>query len=126
MRAFYILLGWMFFALGAVGVLIPVLPTTPFMILALWAFAKSSSRFHHWLYNHHFFGPPLQLWAQYHIIPRIAKIMAISVMALSMVYLLLFTSVDLWLKISASLLMFYGAFFILSKPSSLVSGQETQ
>lgn len=126
MRIFYFTLGWVFFSLGAVGVLVPVLPTTPFMILALWAFAKSSMRFHQWLYNHRFFGPPLQQWEQYRIIPRAAKIMAISVMSLSLGYLLLFTSAVLWLKICTALLMFYGAFFILTKPSRVRSEQKSQ
>ena len=126
MRVFYLLLGWLFFTLGAVGVILPVLPTTPFMILALWAFAKSSMRFHRWLYNHRFFGPPLQQWEQYRIIPLAAKIMAISVMSLSLVYLLMFTPVVIWLKITAAILMIYGAIFILSKPSRLSPGQENQ
>ena len=117
MRPLYFTLGWVFFILGAIGVILPVLPTTPFMILALWAFAKSSLRFHNWLYTHAFFGPPLQQWEQHRVIPRTAKIMAISVMVLSLLYLLLFTPVAAWVKISAALLMSYGAFFILTKPS---------
>lgn len=124
MRVFYFVLGWLCFALGAVGVLLPVLPTTPFMLLALWAFAKSSIRFHQWLYYHRFFGPPLQQWEQYRIIPLAAKIMAISVMSLSMAYLILFVSVVFWVKIIAALLMLYAAVFILSKPSRLISERE--
>lgn len=117
MRIVYFSLGWLFFGLGSLGVLLPVVPTTPFMILALWAFARSSLRFHHWLYHHRFFGPPLQQWERYRVIPLAAKIMSISVMLLSLVYLLLFTQSSIWIKIITLLLMAYGAGFILTKPS---------
>ena len=62
MKAFYLTLGILFFVLGAIGALVPGLPTTVFMLLALWAFARSSQRFHDWLYYHRVFGPPLQRW----------------------------------------------------------------
>ena len=60
--------GLFFFGLGSVGVLLPVLPTTPFIILALWCFAGSSKRLHDWLYNHRLFGPALQRWRENRVI----------------------------------------------------------
>lgn len=117
MRPVYFYLGWLFFTVGSVGVVVPVLPTTPFMLLALWAFSKSSQRFHDWLYHHRFFGPPLQKWHQYRVIPLSAKCVAIPVMLASLVYLLLFSDTHLLVKLLAVALMGYGAYFILSKPS---------
>jgi len=116
-RTLYFILGWCFFATGAIGAVLPVLPTTPFMLLALWAFSRSSQRFHDWLYNHRFFGPPLQAWQQYRIIPRSAKIMSVSVMFLSAGYLVFFSNIHYGFKIAAILPMLYGMFFILTKPS---------
>ena len=87
MKALYFAMGLCFFGLGAVGTVVPGLPTTPFMLLALWAFSRSSERFHNWLYNHPVFGPPLQQWREHGIIPVRAKVLAVSVMTLSVVYL---------------------------------------
>lgn len=107
----------LFFGLGAVGTVVPGLPTTPFMLLALWAFSRSSERFHNWLYNHRLFGPPLQQWHKHRVIPRNAKILSVSMMTLSLAYLLIFTEVSMWLKVTTLLVMLYGAWFILTKPS---------
>jgi uncharacterized membrane protein YbaN (DUF454 family) len=110
---------WFFFAVGAIGAFLPLLPTTPFMILSLWFFAKSSPRFHAWLYHHRFFGPPLQAWEKHRVIPMPAKIMSISMMILSLLYMIFFTSTPTFALIIAGLVIAYGAWFILSKPSSV-------
>jgi len=117
-RTLYFILGWCFFAIGAIGAVLPVLPTTPFMLLALWAFSRSSQRFHDWLYYHRFFGPPLQAWKQYRVIPRPAKIMSVTVMSLSGAYLIFFSNIHYGITIAAVLTMLYGMYFVLSKPSS--------
>jgi len=117
MKIFYFSLGWLFFSLGAVGVVLPVLPTTPFMILTLWCFAKSSDRFHNWLYNHKFFGPPLQKWHLYRVIPLPAKVLSLTMMSLSFAYLVFYRDLAIyWLILTASL-MLYAMWFILTKPS---------
>jgi uncharacterized membrane protein YbaN (DUF454 family) len=119
MRTVYLLLGWSFFGLGATGIVVPVLPTTPLMLLALWAFAKSSKRFHDWLYEHKVFGPPLQKWRSHHVIPARAKVMAVAAMILSLAYLGLFTEMPIWAKGGTAVIMLLGAGYILSKPSRL-------
>ena len=117
MRAVYFSLGWLFFALGIIGILLPVVPTTPFMLLALWGFSRSSDRFHNWLYTHRLFGPPLQDWSKHRVIPLYAKIMSVSFMSISFVMMLFFSPLVMWLKLVIATLMLYGAWFILSKPS---------
>lgn len=117
MRIVFFTMGWGFFSLGVVGAFLPVLPTTVFMILALWAFAKSSPRFHRWLYHHKIFGPSLQRWAQYRVIPPLAKMASVSMMSISLVYLLFFVEVPDYVLGIAIVTVAFGAWFILSKPS---------
>ena len=59
-----IILGWFFLALGALGAVLPILPTTPFLIIALALFSKSSPRFHQMLLNNRWFGPTLRQWEE--------------------------------------------------------------
>ncbi len=118
MRLFYFFLGWFFFAIGLIGVILPVLPTTPFMLLALWGFSKSSERFHRWLYQHRFFGPALQQWDQYRVIPLAAKIISVTMMLISFTYLTFFQKLSVEFLIPTGLLMLYGMWFILTKPST--------
>jgi uncharacterized protein len=116
-RIVYLFLGFVFVGLGAVGAVLPILPTTPFLILALACFAKSSEKFHTWLYNNHLFGPSLQKWNKYRVIPPVAKIIAITSMVGSLAYIVLFLTIPIYLIVSISLIMAYGAWFVLSKPS---------
>jgi uncharacterized membrane protein YbaN (DUF454 family) len=80
-RPLLIAFGWLNVGLGMVGAILPVMPTTVFMLMALWAFSKSSPRFHRWLYTHPRFGPVLQDWQQERAIPGPAKALALTVMA---------------------------------------------
>lgn len=109
-------LGWLFFALGVVGAFLPVMPTTPFMLVALWCFAKSSERFHGWLFRHPLFGPPLQQWERHGIIPLYAKIFALISMAASMTYVIGFTETAWPLIAVMATSCTVGAIFILTRP----------
>ncbi|MCO4745244.1 MAG: YbaN family protein [Proteobacteria bacterium] len=110
-------LGLVFTAIGLVGVILPVLPTTPFMLLALWAFSRSSRRFHVWLYTHHLFGPPLQTWHLYRVIPSKVKVFAISIMSVSWLWLAFGAGLGLVPLAGAGSVMAFGAGFILHCPS---------
>ncbi|MDH3893667.1 MAG: YbaN family protein, partial [Chromatiales bacterium] len=113
MKPLYLLLGWCSFGLGAVGAFVPGLPTVPLMLVALWAFSRSSQRFHDWLYSHRVFGPPLQQWKEYGVIPLRAKVAAIATMAASLLYMFAFAEMALWIRAVTLLLMAVGAGFIL-------------
>lgn len=70
-------------ALGFVGIFVPGLPTTPFLILAGWCFARSSPRLHAWLLSNRFFGPSLRQWGESRTIPLRAKRQAVVVVLLT-------------------------------------------
>lgn len=75
-RAFWLALGVALVAVGFVGVFVPLLPTTDFLLLALPCFARSSPRLESWLLNHPRHGPALRAWRDERAVPRHAKIAA--------------------------------------------------
>ena len=72
-----VILGWLSTVVGIVGIILPILPTTPFLILALVFFSKSSPRFHQMLLNNDWFGPTLKQWEERKSISRKVKYKAI-------------------------------------------------
>lgn len=80
-RALYLCLGTACVALGAIGLLMPVLPTTPFLLVAAACYARASPRFYNALLNHPSFGPLIVEWRRYRSIPWRVKLIAISLMS---------------------------------------------
>ena len=68
-------------ALGIAGIFLPVLPTTPLVLLAATCFARSYRPFHEWLLNHRVFGPTLRDWYEHRSLKRRTKLVAITTMA---------------------------------------------
>jgi uncharacterized membrane protein YbaN (DUF454 family) len=113
----YLALAWTCFALGLLGLLLPVVPTTPFMLVALWAFSRSSRRFHDWLYHHRIFGPPLQRWRRERVIPRWTKAVALASMAASMAYVTLFVRPPWYGLLAMAVVVAAGAGYISRLPT---------
>ena len=82
-RYLLISLGWLCVILGAIGAFLPILPTTPFLILALACFSKSSPRFHKMLLNNKWFGPILQEWEKNKTVSRHIKLRAMALVIIS-------------------------------------------
>lgn len=116
MRALWLGLGLLAVALGVVGLVLPVLPTTPFMLLAAGCFAKSSPRLHEWLITHRIFGPPLRNWAERGAIaPGAKRAAALAMGAVFAVSLLL--RLPLWALAVQGVAMGGALTFILTRPS---------
>lgn len=109
-------LGWFNVGLGVIGLFLPLMPTTVFLLIALWLFSKSSVRFQRWLYDHPRLGTTLRAWHAHRAIPTSAKVAALTMMSASWMIVVLFVA-DGWLLPSglALILAPIGA-FIASRP----------
>lgn len=82
-RSLWTVAGVLSFAIGAIGAVLPLLPTVPFMLLAAFCFARGSERFHIWLLDHPRFGPAIRNWQAHGAISRRAKRAATIAIALT-------------------------------------------
>ncbi len=98
-------LGTLFLLIGIAGVFLPILPTTPFLLLATACYARSSRRFYNWLMNHPAFGPLIIEWRTYRSIPWRIKLVAVATLILTFGSSILFFVQDGWLQ---SALAFFG------------------
>ena len=117
-RIILISLGWLCVGLGFVGVFVPGIPTTIFLIIALWAFTKSSEKLRHWLLNHKRFGPILNNWQQHKVVPRRAKILMVVLMSLAVI-LFYYSLQSLILTIGLILILVSVAIYVISLPSKV-------
>ena len=109
--------GWLALGLGTVGIFLPVIPTTPFILVAAWCFSKGSERMHRWLLEHRRFGPMVRDWENHGVIRMRAKVLATAMMVPLVGYMVLFTDAPTWTKVVTVALALVGLGFIWSKPS---------
>lgn len=117
MRYVYLGLGLVFVALGVIGAFLPVLPTTPFLIVAAACFARSSPRLESWLLNHPQFGPMLHAWREHGAIPRKAKLMALTGVSISFVLFWIASNPGPLLLIGVGALMLTGLVYVFTRPT---------
>jgi uncharacterized protein len=116
MRGLWILAGCLSLIAGAIGVVLPLLPTTPFLLLAAFCFARGSTRLHNWLISHPRLGPPIEQWRRHGAISRRGKGLAVIAMAVAfgISVVLAVPLYALWLQLAVLCLV---ALFILTRPN---------
>ena len=117
-RTILISLGLLCVGLGFIGVFVPGIPTTIFLIIALWAFTKSSEKLRHWLLNHKRFGPILNNWQEHKVVPRRAKILMVVLMSLAVI-LFYYSLQSLILTIGLIIVLVLVAIYVISLPSKI-------
>ena len=115
-RLVLIIVGLMALALGGIGVFVPLLPTTPFILVAAIAFANSSDRLHQWLLEHNVFGALISNWRSHGAISRPTKIVSILSMA-AIILISVLLSVPTHVIVIQVVVLSASAIFIVSRPA---------
>lgn len=117
MKIFLIISGIISLILGIVGILLPLLPTTPFLLLSAFCFARSSEKLHAWLLCHPSFGPAIIDWRENGSISKRNKIFAMVVILLTILMSVIFEVSSAILLIQTAVLSIV-SLFILTRPQS--------
>ena len=118
LKAFWIIAGTIFVVLGAFGVILPGLPTTPFLILAAACYIRSSQRLYDWLIANKTFGPYLKDYREGKGIPKRAKKIALIMMTIFVGYAVIFALDDLTIRIAVLALGMFGFYYVAYKVPS--------
>jgi len=128
LRAVYLVAGFVCVGLALLGLVVPVLPTTPFLLLAAACFARSSDRFYNWLISHRTFGPLVREWREHRSIPYRTKLFAIALMSLSLGVSIVFFVRPAWLQAAlavAGLLLAVWLYRIPSRDKAVSAGSRS-
>ncbi len=110
-----LILAYFFLALALIGIILPGLPTVPFLLLTAWFSAKGSDRLHHWLYAHPKLGKLLIDWEQQGAISRTSKVVAFLLLTLS--WVIMYQRIDnVWLITGMTVLFISIMAFLISRP----------
>tara|TARA_R110002126_G_scaffold19489_33_gene73192 strand:- start:3928 stop:4335 length:408 start_codon:yes stop_codon:yes gene_type:complete len=116
-RYLMIAFGWLCVGIAIVGIVVPGLPTTVFLLVAAWAFSRSSDRFQRWLIEHPRLGPPVLAWRDRGAIPVRAKVLAVVMMSASLAIIVIHS--DGWMFPAAiGAIMACAAAYVVSRPNA--------
>ncbi|MDG2276640.1 MAG: YbaN family protein [Pseudomonadales bacterium] len=119
MKFFWITLGWIALVLGVIGAFLPLLPTTPFLLLAAWSFSQGSEKLHLWIMTHPKLSPPIIDWQENRAIQRSIKVTATFTMLAMIGLTVLFASplaIPSWAVIIQAVILTIVAAFLWTRP----------
>ncbi len=111
-------IGCLSVVLGVIGIFLPIMPTTPFLLLAAACFARSSQRFYHWLMNNRWFGPYLRYYTEGLGIPLKIKVRVIGLLWLTMGTSIIFFVPIVWLKFAMAVVALGASAYIWLQPTA--------
>ena len=114
--------GWLCVGLGIIGIIMPLFPTTPFLLVAVWAFSRSSPELAEKIRNNRHAGKYVRDWEDEGVIPPTAKVFAIAMMSAMLSYMAVFAAAPVWAIVAAGILMAAVAAYILTRPGKRRNG----
>ena len=115
-RRLWVIAGGFALGVGVVGIVVPLLPTTPFLILAAYCFSRGSRRLHDWLLNHRTLGPPIRDWREHRAVSGKAKLSAMIAIA-CLFALSVFLEAPDWALALQGVILGGVAVFLLTRPA---------
>ena len=112
-RGLFLVAGFLLVGLATLGIFLPLLPTTPLLLLAATCFANSSEKWHRWLMEHNIFGPIIRNWHEHRCIPLRAKIVAVASILVFGTYSIGFAIENPYLQIPGAILLLTGLVYVL-------------
>ena len=99
MRKLLIFVGTFFVVIGIIGIFLPILPTTPFLLLAAWCYARSSERFYRWLITNKWFGEYIKNYREGKGVPLKVKLLSISFLWITILISIYFFVTNIYIRI---------------------------
>lgn len=115
LKPIFIILGFLSLGLGVLGAFLPLLPTTPFALLAAYLFSKGSPRLYNWLINLPKIGDSIKDWNEHGVISKRVKIIA-AISLITVMAMLNFKEIIWWGRLSASIVLTCVLVFVISRP----------
>lgn len=117
-KPLFFALGWLCLFLGFLGIIMPILPTTPFLLVAVWAFSRASPALAEKIRNHPHAGPYIRDWQDHGVIPLKAKWLATAMMAAMVAGVFLLSKAPVILPILMAVVVVLVGIYIWTRPSS--------
>lgn len=117
-KAFYLTIGTISLITGIIGIFLPLLPTTCFLLLTAICYERGSDKFHNWLINHPYFGPPIIDWQRNKVIRTKYKVMATSMMVIGSYFIYFNSRVSIYVAVSYTIFMILILTYIWTRKSN--------